>query len=56
MADYEDVLRVADDGYRNRDDYPPYAVASFDDRPRWREYMMKINAELNEQTLLEEKK
>lgn len=54
MADFETVLKTADTGYHNRDDYPPYAVVSWEDRRRWREYMIKINKELNEQAIPEE--
>lgn len=48
MADFEDVMKAADDGYHNRDDYPPYAIMAWDDRKRWREYVEKINKELSE--------
>ena len=48
MADFEKVLQVANDGYHNRDDYPPYAMSVWEDRNRWIDYLKKINAELDE--------
>ena len=47
MADFSEVLKVAQEGYRKRDDYPPYALASWDDRTRWTAYLKKINEELD---------
>jgi hypothetical protein len=50
MADFKEVIKKANDGYHNRDDYPPYAIASWDDRNRWIAYLEKINKELDEDT------
>lgn len=36
------IKREIDDGYHNRKDYPPYALASWDDRSRYREYAFRI--------------
>ncbi len=47
MADFEEVIKTANDGYHNRNDYPPYALASWTDRNRWIKYLEKINEELN---------
>lgn len=47
MAEFKEVLRKAHDGYHNRNDYPPFALASWDDRNRWCEYLEKINEELD---------
>ncbi len=47
MADFKQVLEVAQAGYHNRDDYPPYALVSWDERTRWTEYLKKIDQELN---------
>ena len=47
MADFKEVLEVAQRGYHHRDDYPPYALASWDDRTRWTGYLEKINEELD---------
>lgn len=38
----EKVKKEIDDGYHKRDDYPPYAIASWDDRNRYRQYIFKI--------------
>ena len=48
MADFKTVLNKANEGYHQRDDYPPYALASWDDRNRWSQYLSKINDELND--------
>ena len=48
MADFKQVLKVAHEGYHNRDDYPPYALVPWDDRLRWTTYLEKINEELDE--------
>ena len=47
MADFLEVLKRANDGYHDRDDYPPFALVSWDDRARWNAYLRKINAELD---------
>jgi hypothetical protein len=36
------IKREIDDGYHRRDDYPPYALVSWDDRNRYRQYVFKI--------------
>ena len=38
----EKIKREIDDGYHYRNDYPPYALASWDDRNRYRQYVFKI--------------
>lgn len=38
----EDLKRKIDRGYHDRDDYPPYAIESWTDRNRYREYVFKI--------------
>lgn len=47
MADFLKVLDTADNGYSDRNDYPPYALAPWDERTRWSEYLRKINTELD---------
>ena len=47
MAEFSEVIKVAHQGYSHRDDYPPYALASWDDRKRWTDYLTKINLELD---------
>jgi len=47
MAEFKTVLETAHRGYHDRQDYPPYALASWDDRNRWSQYLKKINAELD---------
>ena len=42
-----EVIKVAHEGYSRRNDYPPYALASWDDRKRWTDYLTKINLELD---------
>jgi hypothetical protein len=36
------LKRLIDNGYHDRDDYPPFALNSWDDRNRYREYVFKI--------------
>lgn len=40
------IIKRANDGYHNRDDYPPYALAPWDDRLRWSDYIKKVAAEV----------
>ena len=47
MAEFSEVIKIANEGYSHRDDYPPYALASWDDRKRWTDYLTKINLELD---------
>ncbi len=47
MADFREVLKIAHDGCHDRDDYPPFALMSWDDRNRWSNYLTKINDELD---------
>ncbi len=47
MADFEKVIRKAQDGYHDRDDYPPFALMSWDDRAKWTAYLRKINEEID---------
>ena len=47
MVDFKKVLDIAREGYHNRDDFPPYALASWDDRIRWTDYLCKIDNELS---------
>ena len=56
MADFSVVLKTAYRGYHDRDDYPSFALMSWDDRPRWIEYLKKINTELDTNTAQEGKK
>lgn len=49
MVEFEKVLNTAMDGYNNRDDYPPFALTSWDDRNKFIEYLKKINKELKEE-------
>lgn len=47
MADFAKVLKKAQDGYHQRKDYPAFAMAPWDDRNRWTDYLTKINQELD---------
>ena len=47
MAEFSEVIKIAHEGYSHRNDYPPYALASWDDRKRWTDYLTKINLELD---------
>ena len=38
----EKMKQTMDKGYHDRQDYPPYALAPWDDRNRYREYIFKI--------------
>ena len=38
----EKIKREIDEGYHSRSDYPPYALVSWDDRNRYREYIFKV--------------
>ncbi len=40
--DAEDLKGLIDRGYHDRDDYPPYALISWDDRNRYRDYVFRI--------------
>jgi len=50
MAEFKDVLETARMAFHNRDDYPPFALAAWDDRNRWSKYLEKINDELDKKT------
>ena len=56
MAEFKKVLQIAHDGYTKRDDYPPFALAPWDDRPRWTAYLEKIDAELEALESIEQPK
>lgn len=45
------IVNAANDGYLKREDYPPYAVAPWDDRRRWSEYIRRVAAEVLEREL-----
>ena len=47
MADFKVVLQKAQEGYTKRDDYPPFAMMPWEDRPKWTAYLAKINAEMD---------
>ena len=47
MAAFKQVLYTAQAGYHTREDYPPFALAPWDDRRRWTDYLKKIAAELD---------
>lgn len=36
------IWRKIEHAYRDRDDYPPFALAAWDDRSRFREYIHKL--------------
>lgn len=38
----EKIKRKIDNGYHDREDYPPFALAAWDDRNRYRKYVFKI--------------
>ena len=48
MADFKEVLEKAHRGYYNRNDYPPYSMAPWDERAKWSAYLEKINKELDQ--------
>lgn len=39
------LLKKLDDGYHNREDYPPFAIDSMTDRNRYRYYVRTVAAE-----------
>lgn len=42
----EKVKRKINDAYHDRDDYPPYKIASFEDRAIYHQYILKLIDEL----------
>jgi hypothetical protein len=38
----EEIKRIIDRGYHEREDYPPFALTPWDDRNRYRAYVFKI--------------
>lgn len=42
----EKVIRTINGAYHDRDDYPPYQLASFDDRAIYHQYILKLIEEL----------
>ena len=38
----ENLKNTIDRGYREREDYPPFAIAAWEDRNRYREYVFRI--------------
>lgn len=40
------IIQRAHDGYRNREDYPSFALTPWDDRNRWTAYVHKVAAEV----------
>lgn len=47
----KEIKHKVDMGYHNRDDYPPFALVSWDDRNKYREYIFRIIDEVcNEKT------
>lgn len=49
-VDAEALKRAIYGGYHDRDDYPPYALAPWDDRNRYREYVIRIIDEMAQST------
>ena len=44
------IIHKLDGGYHDRGDYPPYAVMSWDDRKRYREYLINVLADMIEKS------
>ena len=42
----DSLKNTIDSAYHRRDDYPPYAVMSWDDRTRYRAYIFKLIDEM----------
>ena len=42
VALIEKIKQAIDNGYHDRDDYPPFAIVSWDDRSRYKNYVYKI--------------
>jgi len=40
--DIQVIMRRLDDGYRDRKDYPAYAIAPWEDRNRYRKYVEAV--------------
>lgn len=40
------IIQAANDGYHNRDDFPPYALSPWNDRTKWSEYIEKVATEV----------
>jgi hypothetical protein len=38
------IERAISDGYHRRHDYPPFALVSFEDRPRFQQYIGRVLA------------
>lgn len=42
------IIHKLDGGYHDREDYPPYALVSWDDRNRYRKYLINVLADMIE--------
>lgn len=40
------IERAISGGYHARDDYPPFALVSFEDRPRYHQYITRVLADM----------
>jgi hypothetical protein len=40
------IERAISGGYMARNDYPPFALVSFEDRPRYHQYVQRVLADL----------
>ena len=47
MADFKDIIRIADEGINRRGDYPVFVRDPWENRKRWSKYLDKINEELD---------
>lgn len=45
-----DLRREIVNAYNTRDDYPPFALTSFEDRPRYHKYILKLLDEMEKET------
>lgn len=40
------IERAISGGYHERNDYPPFAIVSFEDRPRYHQYIQRVLRDL----------
>jgi hypothetical protein len=40
------ISRAISDGYHRRDDYPPFELVSFEDRPVFQQYIDRVIADM----------
>lgn len=46
--DVQYIMRLIGRGYHERNDYPPFAISPFEDRPRYHQYVERVLKDLIE--------